>query len=101
MSAPPRTPVSDTFFTASPHWAGWIILYFFLASLLRFSDRLSARPIDRPLTRLGYYIAFVGVIISGFLLSIDLTRPLRFWHMLIQNHTGEPMFKPWVPMSVG
>jgi formate-dependent nitrite reductase membrane component NrfD len=21
--------------------------------------------------------------------------------MLIQNHTGEPMFKPWVPMSVG
>ena len=38
-----------------------------------------------PLARLGYYVAFVGVVISGFLLTIDLTRPLRFWHMLIQN----------------
>ena len=99
--------MSDTFFTASPHWAGWIILYFFvggiagsaffLASLLH----LFGRPADHPLVRLGYYIAFVGVLISGFLLTIDLPRPLRFWHMLIQNHTGEPMFKPWVPMSVG
>jgi protein NrfD len=99
--------VSDTFFTASPHWAWWIILYFFvggiagsgffLASLLH----LFGRPADRALVRLGYYVAFVGVVISGFLLTIDLTRPLRFWHMLIQNHTGEPMLKPWVPMSVG
>jgi formate-dependent nitrite reductase membrane component NrfD len=105
--------VSDTFFTASPHWAVWITLYFFvggiagsaflLASLLHLSvrptDRQSAA--DRALVRLGYYVAFVGVVISGFLLTIDLTRPLRFWHMLIQNHTGEPMLKPWVPMSVG
>jgi formate-dependent nitrite reductase membrane component NrfD len=99
--------VSDTFFTASPHWAWWIVLYFFvggiagsaffLASLLH----LFGRPADRSLVRLGYYVAFVGVTVSGFLLTIDLTRPLRFWHMLIQNHTGEPMFKPWVPMSVG
>jgi len=99
--------VSDTFFTASPHWAGWIILYFFvggiagsgffLASLLD----LFGRPADRPLVRLGYYVAFVGVVISGVLLTIDLPRPLRFWHMVIQNHTGELMFKPWVPMSVG
>jgi protein NrfD len=102
-----RIPVSDTFFTASPHWALWIILYFFvggiagaaffLASLLH----LFGRPADRPLVRLGYYLAFVGVAISGFLLSIDLTRPERFWHMLIQSNTGRPMFKAWVPMSVG
>jgi formate-dependent nitrite reductase membrane component NrfD len=99
--------VSDTFFTSSPHWAWWIILYFFvggiagsaffLASLLH----LFGRPADRPLVRLGYYLAFVGVIISGFLLAIDLTRPERFWHMLIQSNTGQPMFKAWVPMSVG
>ena len=56
---------------------------------------------DGRLVRMGYYVAFVGVVTSGFLLTIDLTRPLRFWHMLIQNHTGKPMFKPWVPMSVG
>jgi protein NrfD len=99
--------VSDTFFTASPHWTWWIILYFFvggiaggaffLASLLH----LFGGPADRPLVRLGHYLAFVGVAIGGFLLSIDLTRPERFWHMLIQSDTGRPMFKSWVPMSVG
>jgi formate-dependent nitrite reductase membrane component NrfD len=99
--------VSDTFFTASPHWAWWIILYFFVGGIagsvffLAFLLHLFGRPADRPLVRLGYYVAFVGVLISGFLLTIDLTRPLRFWHMLIQNHTGLPMFKSWVPMSVG
>jgi protein NrfD len=99
--------MSDTFFTSSPHWTWWIILYFFvggiagsaffLASLLH----LFGRPADRPLVRLGYYLALVGAIISGFLLTIDLTRPERFWHMLIQSNTSQPMFKSWVPMSVG
>jgi formate-dependent nitrite reductase membrane component NrfD len=103
--------MSDTFFTAAPHWTWWIILYFFvggiagtaffLASLLQLSARPTVRPSALPIVRLGYYTAFIGVAISGFLLTIDLPRPLRFWHMLIQNHTGEPMFKPWVPMSVG
>ncbi|HWN19734.1 MAG TPA: NrfD/PsrC family molybdoenzyme membrane anchor subunit [Gemmatimonadales bacterium] len=106
--------MSDTFFTASPHWGWWIVLYFFvggiagsaffLASLLNLFGpfaTLRAGSADRSLVRLGYYVAFAGVLISGFALTVDLTRPLRFWHMLIQNHTGEPMFKPWVPMSVG
>ncbi|HEX5963626.1 MAG TPA: NrfD/PsrC family molybdoenzyme membrane anchor subunit [Gemmatimonadales bacterium] len=97
----------DTFFTASPHWTWWIILYFFVGGIAGSAFFLAAllhlfgRPADRPLVRLGYYVAFVGAIISGFLLTVDLPRPLRFWHMVIQNHTGEPMFKPWVPMSVG
>lgn len=99
--------MSDTFFTSSPHWAWGVILYFFiggiaggaffLASLLH----LFGRPADRPLVRLGYYVAFVGAVLSGILLTIDLDRPLRFWHMLIQSNTGRPMFKAWVPMSVG
>jgi protein NrfD len=103
--------MSDTFFTASPEWTWWIILYFFvggiagtsflLVSLLDLSARPSAPPAVRPLVRLGYYIAFIGCVVSGFLLTIDLDRPLRFWHMMIQNHTGLPMLKPWVPMSVG
>jgi formate-dependent nitrite reductase membrane component NrfD len=117
--------MSDTFFTASPDWTWWIILYFFiggiagaaflLASLLSLFGRSSlvsrqssvasresrvSAP-TRPIVRLGYYLAFVGVLISGFLLTIDLTRPLRFWHMLIENHTGQPMFKLWEPMSTG
>lgn len=114
--------MSDTFFTAAPHWTWWIILYFFiggiagtaffLAALLDWfgvaspaSREVSSAgpPVRRsaPTVRLGYYVAFIGALISGFLLTIDLTRPLRFWHMLIQNHTGLPMFKPWEPMSVG
>jgi protein NrfD len=114
--------MSDTFFTASPHWAWWIIFYFFvggiagtgffLASLLHLSSLRADGPgtraaggggqsEDRSLVRLGYYVAFVGAVISGFLLTVDLKRPERFWHMLIESNTGEPMLKSWVPMSVG
>jgi formate-dependent nitrite reductase membrane component NrfD len=119
--------MSDTFFTASPHWAWWIILYFFiggiagtafmLVSLLGLfgntavasaesrvtqSEESPAKRLTAlPIVRLGYYVSFIGVLISGFLLTVDLSRPLRFWHMLIENHTGRPMFKLWEPMSTG
>src|SRR6266568_7440127 len=33
--------------------------------------------------------------------ALDLQRPLRFWHMLIESNTFRPMFKLWSPMSVG
>lgn len=99
--------MSDTFFTSSPHWAWYIIFYFFvggiagggffLAALLQ----LFGRPEDRPVVRLGYYLACAGAIVSGILLTLDLTKPLRFWHMLLQANTGAPMFKAWSPMSVG
>jgi formate-dependent nitrite reductase membrane component NrfD len=35
------------------------------------------------------------------LLTFDLYRPSRFWHMLIESNTYQPLFKPWSPMSVG
>jgi protein NrfD len=98
----------DTFFTDAPDWTWLILLYFFiggiagtafmLASLLDWKSRSS---VARLTVRHGYYLAFIGVLISGFLLTIDLTRPLRFWHMVVQNHTGKLMFKSWEPMSVG
>jgi protein NrfD len=111
MNGPATVPnVSDTFFTDAPDWTWWILLYFFiggiagtafmLASLLDWESRRPP-PVARPTVRYGYYLAFIGVVISGLLLTIDLTRPLRFWHMVIQNHTGQLMFKPWQPMSVG
>jgi protein NrfD len=98
---------SSTYFTVSPGW-GWLItLYFFSGGLAGGTYFLAAlidlfgQPEDRPLARLGYYISFPCIIISGFLLVIDLHRPLRFWHMLIESNTFQPMFKYWSPMSAG
>ena len=97
----------DTFFTATPHWTWWIIFYFFIGGIAGSGFFLSSllhlfgRPEDRPLIRVGYYMAFGGVLLSGFLLTVDLNRPERFWHMLVASNTGAPMFKAWSPMSVG
>jgi formate-dependent nitrite reductase membrane component NrfD len=97
----------DTFFTEPPHWRWLIALYFFIGGIaggcffLAALLHLLGRPSDRGIVRAGYYVAFVGVVVSAILLSIDLGRPERFWHMMIQNKTGRPMFKYWSPMSVG
>ena len=97
----------DVFFTSSPHWGAYIVLYFFvggiaggtffLAGLLH----LAGRPEDGPAVRAGYGVALAGAVLSGLLLTLDLTKPARFWHMLFQSNTGAPMLKSWVPMSVG
>lgn len=94
-------------FSAPPDWGWLIVFYFFFGGLAGGCYFLAAlidlvgRPEDRPLARLGYIIAFPCVLVSGLLLTLDLTRPLRFWHMLIQSNTFQPMFKLWSPMSVG
>jgi formate-dependent nitrite reductase membrane component NrfD len=98
---------SSTFFTAAPHWQWLIVLYFFFGGLAAGCYFLAAlidlfgRDEDRPLARLGYYIALPLVALCGLVLVVDLSRPLRFWHMMIQRNTFEPMFKYWSPMSVG
>lgn len=98
---------SSTWFTTAPHWEWYIVFYFFIGGLAGGCYFLAAlidlfgRAEDRPLARLGYYTAFPCVGLCGLLLILDLSRPLRFWHMLIERNTFEPMFKPWSPMSVG
>jgi formate-dependent nitrite reductase membrane component NrfD len=98
---------SSTWFSASPDWGWLIVLYFFIGGLAGGSYFLAAlidllgRPEDRPLARLGYYVAFPCVGLSGILLTADLGRPLRFWHMMIESNTYWPMFKYWSPMSIG
>lgn len=98
---------SSTWFTTAPHWQWYIILYFFIGGLAGGCYFLAAvidlfgRRADRPLANLGYYVAFPAVLLSGLLLTVDLSRPLRFWHMLIERNTLEPMFKYWSPMSIG
>jgi protein NrfD len=97
----------STFFTDAPHWRWLIVFYFFVGGLaggcyfLAVLIDLFGDVRDRTLARLGYFIAFPAVVVSGILLIVDLHRPDRFWHMLIESNTGQPMFKPYSPMSVG
>jgi formate-dependent nitrite reductase membrane component NrfD len=98
---------SSTWFTTAPHWGWFIALYFFFGGLAGGSYFLAAlidlfgRREDRPLAHIGYYIAFPCVALSGLLLTVDLGKPMRFWHMLIESNTYRPMFKYWSPMSIG
>jgi protein NrfD len=97
----------STLFTEPPHWRWLIVLYFFigglaggcyfLATLIDFFGRAT----DRPLARLGYLIAFPAVAVCGIVLIVDLDRPERFWHMLLQSETLRPMLKAYSPMSLG
>jgi protein NrfD len=100
-------PPSDTFFTLAPHWGWLIIFYFFFGGISAGAYVFSAvldlfgRPSDRPMARLGYFVSFPALLLCPPLLIIDLNRPERFWHMMIENNTMEPMLKLYSPMSVG
>ena len=102
-----QTNLPSTFFTASPQFGWFIILYFFIggiaggALMLAGLLRLFGRPVDRSYVEIAGVLALAGAVICGLLLIVDLSAPLRFWHMVIQNHTGRPMFKWWSPMSDG
>lgn len=94
-------------FVASPHWEWWLIFYFYLGGIAAGSYFMAALielvgdEHDRELAKVAYYIAFPLVLICTVLLILDLGRPERFWHMLIQSETFLPMFKYWSPMSIG
>src|SRR5438105_14959105 len=98
---------SDTFVTAAPEWTWLVVLYFFVGGIAGGSYFIAAlidlfgREVDRPLARLGYYVAFPAVLLCGPLLIVDLKRPERFWHMLLQSARGPvPMSTLWSPISV-
>jgi formate-dependent nitrite reductase membrane component NrfD len=96
-------------FAGAPEWTWYILAYFFLAGLaggcyfLATLLRYWGTPADEPVARLGYYVAFPAILISPLLLTLDLTRPLRFWHMLVNTTPGGfgLNFRLWSPMSVG
>jgi formate-dependent nitrite reductase membrane component NrfD len=96
-------------FVRPPDWTWYVIPYFFLAGLAGGSYviatllRLFGERSDEPAARLGYYAAFLAFLPCPVLLTLDLTQPLRFWHML-WNTTPDNQgfnFKTGSPMSVG
>ena len=112
-------------FVADPDWGWWIVFYFFLGGLaagcyfVATLVELLGKEEDRPLARLGYRLAFPLLLVCGVLLILDLNRPERFWHMVLQSELvdqaleeGWPwggwgtivqaaMLKWWSPMSIG
>jgi formate-dependent nitrite reductase membrane component NrfD len=96
-------------FAGPPQWTWYILFYFFLAGLSGGSYviatllRLRGDPAQRAAAPLGYYVAFLAFLVCPVLLTLDLGRPERFWHMLVNTTPAEqaPTFKYWSPMSVG
>src|SRR5437773_2522139 len=100
--------MSDTFFTAAPHWRWLIIFYFFVGGVAGGAYFLGAvlewfgRPDARPVIRAADGVGLWGAGVRGLLLTLDLGRPLRFWHMLFQSaNLPHVMFKAWSPISFG
>jgi formate-dependent nitrite reductase membrane component NrfD len=91
-----------------PRWGWYVVLYFFIGGLIAGCYAIASAlhalgdPRDREAVRLGYSIAFPGVLVCAVLLIVDLGRPERFWHMVFKSHYfPEPIFKFWSPISIG
>lgn len=98
---------SSAWFTAHPEWSWLVVLYFFFGGLAGGCYVLAAvidlfgRSQDRPLARVAYLTVLPCLAISALALIFDLSRPDRFWHLLVEIHTGMPLFQWWTPMNSG
>jgi formate-dependent nitrite reductase membrane component NrfD len=96
-------------FAVPPHWSGYVLAYFFLAGVtggtyaLATMLRLWGAPSDERLARTGFLLAFPVLLACPILLTLDLGRPLRFLHMLVDATPGAggPILKGASPMSLG
>jgi polysulfide reductase chain C len=94
-------------FVAPPQWEWYIVWYFFLggiaggAYVIGTLLRLFGSARDEGTARVAFLVSFPAMVICPILLTLDLGRPVRFWHMLIDSRAFALNFKYWSPMSVG
>ena len=94
-------------FVSPPQWEWYIVWYFFLGGIaggayaLGALLRLVGDRQDEGAARLAFLVSFAALVICPILLTLDLGKPIRFWHMLIDARTWMPTLKYWSPMSLG
>ncbi len=94
-------------FTAPPDWKWYILLYFFFAGIsggayaLGTLLRLVGDRRDQAGSRVAFLVSWPVLLACPLLLTVDLGKPIRFWHMLVDSRTGAPAFKIYSPMSLG
>src|SRR5438093_1671244 len=94
-------------FVVPPNWEWYILPYFFFAGLaggafvIGTMLRLWGSAADWVSSRIAVLISLPLLLICPILLTLDLGKPLDFWHMLFNANTGAPVFKTWSPMSLG
>jgi formate-dependent nitrite reductase membrane component NrfD len=96
-------------FVQPPNWGWWILGYFFCAGLagglytLATLLRLTGTPASARVVRTSYLWTLPLCILCGIFLTIDLGKPLDFWHMMINTTPGDSglNFKYWSPISLG
>jgi formate-dependent nitrite reductase membrane component NrfD len=96
-------------FAGAPDWTWYILVYFFVAGLaggcyfLGTFLRYWGTPADEPAARLAFYVPLPATVLGALMLTLDLQKPLRFWHMLF-NTTPDQFglnFNTRTPMSIG
>jgi polysulfide reductase chain C len=103
------TLLASEHFAGPPEWTWYILFYFFLAGLAGGSYFLATllrywgSATDEAVARIGFYVAFPATVLGALLLTLDLKRPLRFWHMMFDTTPGQfgLSFNSSTPMSIG
>src|ERR1700676_1456688 len=96
-------------FVQPPQWEWYILGYFFCAGLagglytLATLRRLLGTPPDDRSVRIAYLWVFPLLVVCGIFLTIDLGKPLDFWHMMVNTTPGDGglNLKYWSPISLG
>jgi formate-dependent nitrite reductase membrane component NrfD len=96
-------------FAGAPDWTWYILVYFFVAGLaggcyfLGTFLRYWGTPADEPAARLAFYVPLPATVVGALMLTLDLKKPLRFWHMLFDTTPDQfgLNFNTTTPMSIG